>query len=137
MEQIIQLKTMRDEALVRLQNNPDYKLVNSLDALIQDLESVLLPTVGASSSLVSDETTSADAQSSAEENSEESIVEIETAGIDDDTSEDYSEINEQLEELAVSSQGEASSAIDALEAELSQAVTGVDDDAAKPESTIN
>ncbi len=38
MEQIQQLKTMRDEALERLQINPDYKLVTSLDTLIGDLE---------------------------------------------------------------------------------------------------
>lgn len=42
MEQIIQLKTMRDAALARLQVNPDFKLVNSLDALIQDLEAVAI-----------------------------------------------------------------------------------------------
>ena len=40
MEQINQLKTMRDEALLRLRSNPDFKLVNSLEALIEDLEKV-------------------------------------------------------------------------------------------------
>ena len=43
MEQIEQLKTMRDEALGRLQLNPDYKLVTSLDALISDLEASFAP----------------------------------------------------------------------------------------------
>ena len=43
MEQIEQLKTMRDEALARLQLNPDYKLVTSLDALISDLEASFAP----------------------------------------------------------------------------------------------
>lgn len=40
MEQIKQLIEMRDAALARLQSNPDYKLVTSLDALISDLEGV-------------------------------------------------------------------------------------------------
>ena len=40
MEQIKQLIEMRDAALTRLQSNPDYKLVTSLDALISDLEGV-------------------------------------------------------------------------------------------------
>ncbi|MEM9278039.1 MAG: hypothetical protein AAGA76_05665 [Pseudomonadota bacterium] len=40
MEAINQLKTLRDEALQRLQNNPDYKLLTSLDDLIVDLENV-------------------------------------------------------------------------------------------------
>jgi len=43
MEQIEQLKTMRDAALERLQANPDYKLVTSLDALIVDLEASFAP----------------------------------------------------------------------------------------------
>ncbi len=43
MDQIEQLKIMRDEALARLQANPDFKLVNSLDSLITDLETVLGP----------------------------------------------------------------------------------------------
>ena len=38
MEAITQLKTLRDEALHRLQGNPDYKLLTSLDGLITDLE---------------------------------------------------------------------------------------------------
>ena len=40
MEQIKQLKQMRDEAFARLQTNPDYKLLTSLDDLIVDLEGV-------------------------------------------------------------------------------------------------
>ncbi|MGI9351489.1 MAG: hypothetical protein ACR2O3_07990 [Rhizobiaceae bacterium] len=40
MEPIKQLKTLRDEALHRLQGNPDYKLLTSLDDLIIDLEGV-------------------------------------------------------------------------------------------------
>ncbi|MEM9332067.1 MAG: hypothetical protein AAGA53_12120 [Pseudomonadota bacterium] len=39
MEAINQLKSLRDEALERLQANPDYKLLTSLDELIVDLES--------------------------------------------------------------------------------------------------
>ncbi len=47
MEQIDQLKSMRDAAQVRLQANPDFKLKNSLDALIDDLEA-FIATDGAS-----------------------------------------------------------------------------------------
>jgi len=43
MEQISQLKTMRDDALIRLQANPDYRLLTSLDQLIVDLETVVEP----------------------------------------------------------------------------------------------
>lgn len=43
MEQINQLKTMRDEALTRLQANADYRLLISLDQLIVDLETVVQP----------------------------------------------------------------------------------------------
>ncbi len=43
MEQINQLKTMRDDALARLQANPDYRLLISLDQLIVDLETVVQP----------------------------------------------------------------------------------------------
>lgn len=40
MEHIKQLKTIRDAALNRLQTNPDYKLLTSLDSLIVELEGV-------------------------------------------------------------------------------------------------
>lgn len=40
MQQIRQLKAIRDEALTRLQANPDYKLLTSLDSLIVELEGV-------------------------------------------------------------------------------------------------
>ena len=136
MEQIIQLKTMRDEALVRLQNNPDYKLVNSLDALIQDLESVLLPAVDASSA-EAEEVSSIETQAETVQVSEEATDVTDTVSVGDKVSEDNSEINEQLEELAADFPDEASSAIEALEAELSQAVTGVDDDAAMQDTAVN
>lgn len=51
MEQIDQLKTMRDEALERLETNPDFKLLTSLDALIVELEAVLAPADTASANL--------------------------------------------------------------------------------------
>jgi hypothetical protein len=41
MEQIKQLKSMRDAAQDRLQANPDFKLKNSLDSLIDDLEAFM------------------------------------------------------------------------------------------------
>lgn len=40
MQAIDQLKTMRNEALSRLQNNADYRLLTSLDNLIVDLETM-------------------------------------------------------------------------------------------------
>ena len=40
MEAIEQLKTLRNDALQRLQGNPDYKVLTSLDNLLSDLESV-------------------------------------------------------------------------------------------------
>lgn len=41
MEQVDQLKTMRDDAWMRIKATPDYKLATSLDALIADLEEAL------------------------------------------------------------------------------------------------
>ena len=41
MEQLEQLRTMRDEARLRIAATADYKLATSLDALIADLEKVL------------------------------------------------------------------------------------------------
>ena len=40
MEHIKQLKNIRDDALLRLQANADYKLLTSLDSLIVELEGV-------------------------------------------------------------------------------------------------
>ena len=40
MEAINQLKTMRNDALSRLQSNTDYRLLTSLDNLIVDLETM-------------------------------------------------------------------------------------------------
>ena len=37
---------MRDDALIRLQANPDYRLLTSLDQLIVDLETVIDPSRG-------------------------------------------------------------------------------------------
>ena len=41
MHNIEQLKSIRDEAFERLPNNPDYKLMTSLDSLIIELEGVI------------------------------------------------------------------------------------------------
>ena len=57
MQQIEQLKLMRDEALQRLRSNPDYKLANSLDALIQDLEAFVAPKIEQLAMEMPDETT--------------------------------------------------------------------------------
>ena len=40
MSNLMQLKAIRDAALDRLSNNPDFKTVNALEDLIQDLETV-------------------------------------------------------------------------------------------------
>ncbi len=40
MEEIKQLKAMRDDAFIRLQSIPDYKLLTSLDNIIIELEGV-------------------------------------------------------------------------------------------------
>ena len=58
MEQIEQLKVMRDAAQERLRANPDFKLKNSLDALIVDLEAF----VSNEGSGVIDEAVSSDPQ---------------------------------------------------------------------------
>lgn len=42
MDQVNQLKTMRDDAWARIRAMPDYKLATSLDSLISDLESALV-----------------------------------------------------------------------------------------------
>jgi hypothetical protein len=132
MEQIIQLKTMRDEALERLQNNPDFKLVNSLDALIRDLESVLAPVA----SVVEVQADSEEnvAQAGAEDVNVEAIADEET------TSDDAAlktGVDAEIEELAVSDPEAVTSAIEALEAELSQATSESDNVTAQPGSMIN
>lgn len=138
MEQIIQLKSMRDAALDRLQNNPDFKLVNSLDALIRDLETVLLPVVESVAeepveqieeintdtdsfeiAATTDETIVTD---SSDENSTDSEVEAAT---------------EDLSETAADQPDEATSAIEVLEAELSQSEIASEEVAAQPGSMIN
>lgn len=55
MEQVQQLKKMRDEAMARLQFNPDYKLLVSLDRLIREMEQLVASTnkVASSASVVS------------------------------------------------------------------------------------
>ena len=58
MEQIEQLKVMRDAAQDRLRANPDFKLKNSLDALIDDLEAF----ISSESSGVTDDAVSTDPQ---------------------------------------------------------------------------
>lgn len=57
MEHIKQLKSIRDEALTRLQTNPDYKLLTSLDSLIVELEGVTALAELAEKSVASKNTT--------------------------------------------------------------------------------
>ncbi len=105
MEQVIQLKTMRDEALARLQLNPDFKLVNSLDALIKDLETVLAPQETATD-IVEDKASMDEFTSNEEVQTASSQLEAESApdiSIEDDEQND-----------------DVTGAIEALEAELSQ-----------------
>ena len=41
MDEVKQLKTIRDDALLRLHANPDYKLFVALDTLITELEEII------------------------------------------------------------------------------------------------
>jgi len=84
MEQIEQLKTMRAAALERLAKNPDYKLVNSLDALIVDLESAFGPieevapldeTAVVEEPLAAEETVEAESETQSEEPTQEDTSE--------------------------------------------------------------
>ena len=94
MEPITQLKTLRDEALHRLQANPDYKLLTSLDNLIVDLESVSNP--GRPKFMIVDEDREDDEEvetprtDTAEEAFEKITAELETDEADDeDEDEDH------------------------------------------------
>jgi len=96
---------MRDEALARLQLNPDFKLVNSLDALIKDLETVLAPQETATD-IVEDKASMDEFTSNEEVQTASSQLEAESApdiSIEDDEQND-----------------DVTGAIEALEAELSQ-----------------
>ncbi len=107
MEQVIQLKTMRDEALARLQLNPDFKLVNSLDALIKDLESVLAPQETVAVAVAVAENVNAEEKISDEQ--------VQTASPQSDT--------ESAPDVSIDDDeqnDDVSGAIEALEAELSQ-----------------
>ena len=128
MEQIEQLKAMRAEALQRLQLNPDYKLANSLEALIDDLEDFLAP--------AADELSE---PAEGEEDEEPDAGSFEMASLEDTgeaASDDYvveEEAAEEVEEEAAEEDDEsslndtippdsdASAALEALEAELAQA----------------
>jgi len=144
MEQIIQLKSMRDEALERLQNNPDFKLVNSLDSLIRDLEAVLVPatesvveeTIEQPQEIETDTDSFEIAATGEEANVAISPDPVETSpdtGLSDAVSAD-ADIDAGT---AGEPGGETVSAIEALEAELSQSDVASDDVAAQPGSMIN
>ncbi len=140
MEQIIQLKTMRDEALERLQNNPDFKLVNSLDALIRDLEAVLA--AGESASVNTDAKSEAaadvpamDKKADAGSDSSDDMVANDAPASDEGALD--SGVEAEIEELASSDPEAVSSAIEALEAELSQASSEHEEVVAQPGSMIN
>ncbi len=148
MEQIVQLRTMRDEALERLQANPDFKLVNSLDALIKDLEAVVVPVA-----VQAEANTSVVDVDSAKEDVvvEDFAAEIEAISSETPTPEvaevhataENSELSEELSGMADSLPDDTAAAIEALEAELSQSPSlvdtdnAIDDVSAKSNSTIN
>jgi len=115
MEQIDQLKAMRDSALERLRNNPDYKLVHSLENLIADLEATFAP--------IEAETPAAE-----EDNSEE-IADADTATGEDAPS--------QVDEPAAES--EMANAVEADSAETAETTeTGnLETDTVEAESTEN
>ncbi len=97
MEQIKQLQAMRDAALERLQTSPDFRLVNSLDVLIKDLEAVMTPAVPID-----------------QEPFEMAMI--------DETPNEFEEetANEEIASVAIDQPDDAASAIEALEAELSR-----------------
>ena len=97
MEQIKQLQDMRDAALERLQTSPDFRLVNSLDVLIKDLEAVMTPAA------VTDQ-----------EPFEMALVDEAITDFEEETA------NEEIASVAIESPEDATSAIEALEAELSR-----------------
>jgi len=124
MEQITQLKTMRDDALARLQANPDFKLANSLDALITDLESVLQPP--AASGLEVETQATVDDLSNADTVGEDETADIsvpreenELAAVVMSTGDSGPE-NVDVVETDGERENETVDTIDALEAELSQ-----------------
>lgn len=85
MEALEQLKTLRSEALNRLQFNPDYKLFTSLDNLIIDLESSAQP--ARPKFMIIDE----------EDNSEEETPEQETESIDEAFDKIAAELDDEVE----------------------------------------
>ncbi len=97
MEQIKQLQAMRDAALERLQTSPDFRLVNSLDVLIKDLEAVMTP-----------------ADVTDQEPFEMALVDEAITDFEEETA------NEEIASVAIESPEDATSAIEALEAELSR-----------------
>ena len=100
MEQIKQLQAMRDSALERLQSSPDFRLVNSLDVLIKDLEAVI--------------TAPAPVVEPDQEPFEMALVEEAPVDFEEETA------NEEIASVAIDQPDDAASAIEALEAELSR-----------------
>lgn len=133
MEQIRQLKEMRDSALERLQANPDFKLVNSLDQLIGDLEEVVAAAQPAEIPAFIDSNTDTDSNEEGKDTISEAAnidLEHETptsesekddgAGLDDALmGESDLPSDEEIATLAATDADAAASTIDALEAELS------------------
>lgn len=151
MEQIIQLKSMRDAALDRLQNNPDFKLVNSLDALIRDLETVMVPVSESVAEEpvdqieeINTDTDSFEIAATTDEtfvtdSSEPAATSTPDTGSSDENSAD-TEVEtaiEDLSETAANQPDDAALAIEALEAELSQSEIASEEVAAQPGSMIN
>lgn len=80
MDQIEQLRKMREEALQRLQANPDFKLANSLDSLIQDLEAI---TASAAKTPASEAVAESASEAAVEETAESEVQAVSTATTDD------------------------------------------------------
>ena len=127
MEQIVQLKAMRDAALERLQVSPDFKLVNSLDALISDLEAVMVPQETSESIAPEpeEEEVVQPFEMAHNENQPESETqpEYEDLNADDvmaETAAEEDSSNAEIASIALDSNEDAKTAIEALEAELSR-----------------
>jgi hypothetical protein len=103
MEQIKQLKVMRDAAQDRLRANPDFKLKNSLDALIDDLEAF----ISSEGSGVTGEAVSSDPQEELVASDDEEEQQREESYIEPVTSEHHSgSVSYNEDEQADSAAGE-------------------------------
>ncbi len=124
MEQINQLKTMRDAALARLKSSPDYKLVSSLEELIVELEAMIAPnsddTSDSSSDAIfesadeDDEASEGNIDESSVEDALASALEEDTLDIDESEEVSDSEKDDEFDDLADSIEKQLDKDLNAL-----------------------